>query len=87
LTWRDIRFTTKGKTLFAISHGWPKGQERLLTIGSLHTEQEGIGAIKSVSLLGHDGKRQWQQDAEGLKIQLPQQKPCDYAVVFEIQQQ
>jgi alpha-L-fucosidase len=87
LTWRDIRFTTKGKTLYAISHGWPQAQERWLTIESLGAGQDNIGTIKSVSLLGYEGKLKWQQDDEGLKIQLPQRKPCDYAVAFKIQQQ
>ena len=87
LTWRDIRFTTKGKMLYAISHGWPETEGRSLTIESLGAGQDKIGAIKSVSLLGHAGKLKWQQDDEGLKIQWPSQRPCDYAVVFKIQQQ
>jgi alpha-L-fucosidase len=82
LTAQDIRFTTKGRTLYAIALDWPK--ERSLTVRSLSTRQTEPGAIKSVSLLGHAGKLRWQRDEEGLKIELPSQKTCAHAFAFKI---
>ncbi|MHC4475278.1 MAG: alpha-L-fucosidase [Planctomycetota bacterium] len=82
-TGQDIRFTTKRGTLYAIVLDWPDVAE--LTIKSLSTSQDEPAAIKSVSLLGHKVSLKWRQDDQGLKLQLPPQKPCDYAFAFKIE--
>ncbi len=77
-TAEDVRFTTKGGTLYAFSLGWPgKG----LTIRALGTA---AGRVSGVRLLGHDGRIEWTQDANGLKIAVPERRPCDHAVAFAI---
>jgi alpha-L-fucosidase len=81
-TAQDIRFTTKGDTLYAIVLDWPADNK--LTVKSLSTEQNNLGRIKSVSLLGYKGRLKWQRDSEGLKIRMPPHKPCEYAFVFKI---
>jgi alpha-L-fucosidase len=74
----DVRFTTKDGTLYAFSLGWPaKG----LTIRALGTA---AGRVSGVRLLGHDGRIEWTQDAAGLKIAVPERRPCDHAVAFAI---
>jgi alpha-L-fucosidase len=78
----DIRFTTKGRILYAFMLGWPEKSE--ITIKSLAAKGQQISEITSVSLLGHQGKLQWQQRNEGLTIQLPREKPCEYAFAFKI---
>jgi len=35
-------------------------------------------------MLGHKGNLKFTQDADGLKVQLPADRPCDYAYVLKI---
>ncbi len=78
----DIRFTTQGDVLYAISLGWPEGP---LTIRTLRNgAAEYPGEIASIELLGRDAKLEWTRSAAGLTIAMPPKKPCDYAVVFKI---
>ncbi len=79
----DIRFTTKGNVLYAIPLDWPGEQE--FTVKSLSSNEGAVGEIKSVSLLGFEGKLQWKRHDKGLTISLPKKKPCDYAYVFKIE--
>lgn len=81
-TSQDIRFTTKGSSLYAICLDWPQETDTI-TIKSLSTENS-PGKILKVTLLGHTGRLKYQLDADGLKIKLPPQKPCDYAYAFKI---
>jgi alpha-L-fucosidase len=81
-TAKDIRFTTKGAILYAFVMDWPAN--RVVIIKSLASHGKKAGMVKSVSLLGHDGKIKWRQYSEGLEIQLPEEKPCDYAFAFRI---
>jgi len=70
---KDIRFTTKGKTLYAIALGWPA--ENKLTIHSLaKSDDASINQIKRVELLGYRGKLKFTQTAEGLTVELPDKK-------------
>jgi alpha-L-fucosidase len=80
LTAQDIRFTTKGKTLYAIVLGWPADGK--VGIRSLSKDKS---QVKRVRLLGHRGKLVWKQTAEGLDVSLPDKAPCEYAVTLEIQ--
>jgi alpha-L-fucosidase len=77
-TAQDVRFTTKGDTLYAFVLGWPKDS---ITIRALGTA---AGHVTGVRLLGHGGALQWNQEAAGLTISLPEHPPCDYAVAFAI---
>ena len=81
-TAKDVRFTTKGGSLYAIALDWP--QDRKLTIESLSAKRAEIGSIRSVALLGHKAELKWQRHDEGLKIEMPAQKPCEYAFAFKI---
>jgi len=83
-TANDFRFTTKGKTLYAIALGWAEGGKWL--IGSLASIWDG-NKIESVQLLGYDGKLKWQQTNEGLLVEAPPQKPCECAFVLKIEGQ
>jgi alpha-L-fucosidase len=82
-TAKDVRFTTKGdNTLYAFVMGWPT--EKQITIRSLAKLPGVTGKISDVTLLGYSGRLKWTHDAEGLTIQVPDMKPCDYAVAFKI---
>jgi alpha-L-fucosidase len=79
---KDVRFTSKGdKTLYAFAMGWPADGK--IAIRSLAKFPEATGKIAGVSLLGA-GEVKWTHDADGLTVQLPPQKPCDYAVALKI---
>ena len=75
-----VRFTTKGENLYAISLAWPTN---VIAIAALATTNV-TGKISGVELLGHQGALEFSQDASGLKIKLPAEKPCDYAYAFKI---
>jgi alpha-L-fucosidase len=80
---KDIRFTPKGPTLYAIALGWPA--DRQLTIKSLAAPSGGNGNhISHVELLGHKGKLPFTQTAKGLAVTLPAVKPCDFACALRI---
>ena len=84
-TAQDIRFTSRGKTLYAIALDWPQKAAQLV-IKSLNTN-DGLlakGEISNVSLLGSNATISWQHDGDGLRIFLPRVRPGDFAYVFEI---
>jgi alpha-L-fucosidase len=78
---RDIRFTTRGNILYAILLDWPGGQA---VVTSLARSEENSGEVETISLLGHEGKLEFIQDTDGLKVKMPAEKPCDYAFVLKI---
>jgi alpha-L-fucosidase len=78
----DIRFTTKGDTLYAFVMGWPEYQAVIRPL-ALHTALR-VGKIQNVELLGFGGNLQWSQDDSGLKVLTPAKRPCDHAVVFKV---
>jgi alpha-L-fucosidase len=69
LTAEDIRFTTKGKTLYALVQGWPTNE---LVIRALATNspQDPAKAL-DVRLLGRDEPLKFTQDTTGLRVTLP----------------
>jgi alpha-L-fucosidase len=82
-TSKDIRFTTKGRTLYAIALGWPE-DGKLLVRSLAKPEGEKFNKLSSVRLLGHKGKLTWTQTPEGLVVKMPSAKPCNYAVTLKI---
>jgi alpha-L-fucosidase len=81
----SIRFTRKRDRLYLTILEWP--ENGMLVVPELG-EQNGIGRIASVSMLGHDSPVRWGQDSGGrsaLRVVLPETKPCEHAWSFEIQ--
>ena len=78
-TSRDIRFTRRGRTLYAICLGWPRSGR--VTVRSLAT---GFGPVRRVELLGSGARLKWKLDADGLRVGLPGPRPCPYAFVLKI---
>ena len=79
----DIRFTTRGDTLYAIALSWPEGGR--LTIKSLASDSAHCrGEIARVGLLGSDLDLTWSRNAEGLTVNLPAIPPCEYAYALKI---
>ncbi len=80
---KEIRFTTKGDTLYAIVTDWP-GEQAVITSLAVGSKDLLAGKIEKVELLGHPGALAFTQDAEGLKVKFPAEKPCDYAFALKI---
>ncbi|MGA2439098.1 MAG: alpha-L-fucosidase, partial [Acidobacteriaceae bacterium] len=78
----DIRFTTHGNTLYATVMSWPG--DAPVTIKSLAKGAPVQGRVKKVELLGHAGPLKFTQDAEGLKVTFPAEKPCDFVYALKI---
>jgi alpha-L-fucosidase len=81
-TAQDIRFTTKGDTLYAISLGKPTAPLAIRSLG----KSAGLldRKIASVQQLGANGSPQWTQQGDALVITpLPAAMPAD-TVVFKI---
>jgi alpha-L-fucosidase len=80
---KDIRFTTKGKILYAIALGWPQGGQ--LTIRSLaKTADAGVNQIQKVELLGYEGELKFEQTAAGLTVELPDKKVSNLTCSLKI---
>ncbi len=79
----DVRFTKLDNTLFAFILDWPKdGKAIIKSLGTgTKVSEKGIVGVK---LLGYKGKLKWARDENGLAIEVPKKKPCDYAFGFEI---
>ncbi len=81
-SYEDVRFATKGKTLYAFIMGWPDGKEVVIKpLGNNSTQK--TGTIESVTLVGA-GKLDFTRDDEGLKLKFPDRKPCEHAFALKI---
>ena len=82
-TAQDIRFTAKGDTLYAIALAWPEDGKlsiKSLAAGSQLTKRE----IKAVRMLGSKAKVKWTRSADGLIVELPNERPGNYAFALKI---
>ncbi len=75
----DIRFTTKGQSLYAIALGWPA--DGRLQVRSLAAA---AGPVTAVRLLGYNGSVEWRQSDEGLIVTVPAQPISPYTCALEI---
>ena len=83
LTARDIRFTQKGDTLYAVVMGWP--EDRQVAIKTLGKNSKlAAGAVKSVRLLDSNAELKWNQGDDALMVGLPPEKPGEHAYALEI---
>jgi len=79
----EIRFTTKGPTLYAIALGWP-ADGKLVVRSLAKADGENLNNLTDVSVLGYDGKVQWTQSADGLVVTLPEKQISPYTVALKI---
>ena len=78
----DIRFTTKGDTLYAITLALPAPGESI-HIPSLGSK-ENNGTIAKIEIIGSDKKLKWSQGKDALNIQAPDYFPSENATAFRI---
>lgn len=68
---------------YAIALGWPKQALLITSFGTVAATHP--GRVTYVELLGSTAKIRWQQTVQGLRIELPEQKPAtDEAGVFKL---
>ncbi|SHF90184.1 alpha-L-fucosidase, partial [Caldanaerobius fijiensis DSM 17918] len=82
-TSEDIRFTTKGDTLYAIVLKWPEnGRITIKTLGT--NSQFALPHIDKVELIGYDVPLQWTRDEQALIIDVTGCEPKEYPAAFRI---
>ena len=69
-TAKDIRFTTQGKTLYAIALGWP-ADKKILIRSLAQTGDPVQNKISRVEMLGHIGVLTFTQTKSGLVVEIP----------------
>ncbi len=74
-TGEDIRFTSKGKAVYAIALDWPGKQMKVKSI---------TAKVRSVRLLGYSGKLHWTQTPDGLVVDLPDKNPGKFAHALRV---
>ena len=79
-TAKDIRFTTKGETLYAIAMGQPPSNTIIKSLG----QKAGNGIIDIIELVGSTEKILWTQGADALVIKPSKTYPSENAVVYKI---
>jgi alpha-L-fucosidase len=85
-TAEDIRFTVKDNNLYAAVLDWPG--DKVLIKSMVKPKRTWMGLypseIVSITMLGDGKELKWELTKEGLVIETPKSKPCDYAFVFKI---
>jgi len=82
-TAEDVRFTTKGSTLYAFVQGWPGKEAAVKALGSDSPQQP--GKIQHVSVLGYKGSVKWSQESGALKVQMPEEKISDIGITLKVE--
>jgi alpha-L-fucosidase len=82
-TSEDVRYTTKGDTLYAFVMGWPANGK--LTLKSLATGSAQYPKdVAKVEMLGSREAITFTRDGSGLVVNFPQTKPNEYAYALKI---
>ena len=79
----DIRFTTKGETLYAFCMGTPAEDVHILSLGK--DSKVSTQKVASIKMLGSSEKLQWSQDNEALVIKKPINASNWQVVSFKIE--
>jgi alpha-L-fucosidase len=82
MTAADVRFTSKGKSIYAFIMGVPDKEAVITALGT--SSPQTPGKIAAVELLGHKERLQWTQTATGLTVQIPDRKPSDHAIALKV---
>jgi alpha-L-fucosidase len=80
---KDIRFTTKGETLYAYCLGKPDADVMIKSLGK--SSKLANKAITSVSMVGSKEKLNWKQSGDALVIKKPANLPAWTVIGFKIE--
>ena len=83
---QDVRYTTKGKTIYAIFLGWP-GNNKNITLKSFNEEVLGemVPNVSKISVLGFSDPLDFTHDNTGLHFKLPNTEVNNMAFVVKIE--
>jgi alpha-L-fucosidase len=81
LTADDTRFTTKGNILYVFVMGWPEKETLVKPLGTGSAQKP--RKIVNIEMLGYGGNLVWKQEDAGLRVQMPEHRPSDYAVTLK----
>ncbi|BDI34366.1 alpha-L-fucosidase [Capsulimonas corticalis] len=81
-TGEDLRFTTKGDTLYAIALAWPGAHLAIKSLGL--GSGRAAGSPARITLLGDDRSLSFTQTEEALIVELPAAKSGEYAYTLKI---
>jgi alpha-L-fucosidase len=84
LTVDDLRFTTKGDTLYVCAMGWPEPGRPIVIPALAKDGPYQVGAISQVALLGARERITFTQDQQQLTLRPAATRPSDHAVVFKV---
>ena len=79
-TAQDIRYTTKGDTLYAITLGLPSTNTSLKLLGT----KAANGTVENIALVGSNEKIVWSQAADAVTIKPSKTYPSQNAVAYKI---
>jgi len=79
----DIRFTTKGETLYAFCMGTPTGDIRVTSLG--RNSKLSNKSVASVKMLGSKEILTWKQEGDALVITKPSKLPDWTVVTFKVE--
>jgi alpha-L-fucosidase len=82
LTAQDVRFTVKGKTLYAFVMGWPESGVSIAVLGTKSPQEP--PKIAHVEMLGYSGKLEWKQEESGLMVSAPAQQQSAWGITLKI---
>jgi alpha-L-fucosidase len=82
-TVEDIRFTTKGETLYAYLLAPQAAEQAVIKSLATNSPHTGGQGVKDVTLLG-GSKLEWSQGEQGLGVKLPEKLPSGEAVGLRI---
>jgi alpha-L-fucosidase len=85
-TAQDIRFTAKDNILYATALDWPGEKILIKSLVPKGRTWTGLypSEIASITMLGDGNQLKWEMTKEGLLVDTPRVKPCDYAFAFKI---
>jgi alpha-L-fucosidase len=81
---KDLRYTSRGSDIYATIFGWP--EDKTVTLESFaEGVLDGNLEITEISLIGYDGKINWEKTSDGIEISLPDKPVNEMAIVFKIE--
>jgi alpha-L-fucosidase len=85
-TAQDVRFTAKPDALYAIVLDWPDEKAVIKSLAPKGRTWAGLypSEIVSITMLGDGRELKWEMTKNGLAIETPKSKPCNYAFTFKI---
>lgn len=70
-SWKDVRYTTKGKDIYAILLGTPEAGTHVIFKGFSKSVWKENCKISGVSVLGTNQAIEWEETPEGLSVKVP----------------